>query len=441
MSGTKYPGGIESLIRANSIHRAVYVDPRVFALEQERIFGRAWIYVGHESEIRNPGDYVLAQLGRDEVILVRQEDGGIVGLHNRCAHRGARVLPESRGNRRRLVCDYHAWSYRLDGALDGVPLAEGYAREINDAGEKHGLARVPRVESYRGFIFASQSSSGTGLKSFLGDMSIALDNFVDRAPAASVTQRGGRLRMEYRGNWKLFMENATDLVHPGFVHASSVAVARRAPQLAEDGGVTGQALQMLLANGLRLAEWNAVGVHSLPEGHAFMGGFYRDGVIAAERPDPVFRRYRDALVARHGEAKTDAILAVDRFNNLIWPNLSVNSRFQTLRVVQPVAVDRTVVSAFCFELDGAPAEMFELSLRFLNTAASPASMVASDDLEIFERCQSGLEDSALEWIDVSRGAVEEHVDADGARHAPGTSELPIRAQFEAWKRYMVEAAG
>ena len=154
----------------------------------------------------------------------------------------------------------------------------------------------------------------------------------------------------------------------------------------------------------------------------------------------MFECYRAALALAHGEAKVRDILAIDRFNNLIWPNMSVNSRFQTLRVVQPVAVDRTVVTSMCFRMKGAPPEMFDLSLRFLNTASSPASLVASDDLEIFERCQRGLADPAAEWLDMSRAMGSDLSVGGGAVDAPGTSELPVRAQMRAWRSWMEAAS-
>ena len=113
-----------------------------------------------------------------------------------------------------------------------------------------------------------------------------------------------------------------------------------------------------------------------------------------------------------------------------------------MRVVRPLATDRTQVEALCFRLDGAPEEMHELTLQFVNLAASPASLVASDDLEIFERCQRGLASGANEWIDMRRGAVGEmrtdRPQPDGSIVAGGTSELPVRHQFEAWKAWMSE---
>jgi phenylpropionate dioxygenase-like ring-hydroxylating dioxygenase large terminal subunit len=426
------------LVREGAVHRAVYTDPAVFALEQARIFGRAWVYVGHESEVRAPGDWLLTRLGADEVILARTDEGGLALLHNQCAHRGANVVSCERGHSRHLRCPYHAWTYRLDGRLVGVPMASGYPSDFC-AGAERGLASVARVASYRGFVFGSRAATGPDLPEFLGELASALDNMVDRAPAGTLTAVPGRLRMQYRGNWKLFMENATDLVHPGFVHASSVTAARGLPATLDADAASAQTAQMLLSNGLTVPEWDQVPLRAASNGHVHMGGFYRSGSIAPTRTDPVYERYRAALVARHGEARTAEILALDRFNNLIWPTLSVNARFATLRIVQPVAVDRTIVQAACFRFDGAPEEMFDLTLQFLNTGASAASLVASDDLEIFERCQRGLAQGGHDWIDVSRGLSADRADGHGVTGS-GTSELSIRNQLAAWRRWMSEPA-
>jgi phenylpropionate dioxygenase-like ring-hydroxylating dioxygenase large terminal subunit len=428
------PQEFSRLVEKERVHRRVYTDPAIFAEEQERIFRRAWLYVAHESEVPHAGDYVLTRLGPQEVILVRRDDGGLSLLHNRCAHRGARIVSEPKGNARQLRCPYHAWTYRLDGSLIGVPLADGYA----DLGSLSGLARVPRVETYRGFVFGSHSPAGKSLPEFLGGLRSAFDNLVDRAPAGTVTRFGGELRLEYRGNWKMFMENAVDLVHPGFVHRSSVDAARAHPEALQADALTQQGTQMFLANGMKGTQWDEVPLHAFPGGHLYMGGFYRQGLIAPEREDPVFDRYRKALIERHGAEKAAAVLAVDRFNNLIWPNVSLNARFGAMRIVRPLAADQTVVDVVCFKLDGAPEEMHDLTLQFVNLAASPASLVASDDLEIFERCQRGLASGASEWIDIRRGAVNDQRQPDGSTTSGGTSELPLRHQLEAWKSWMAQ---
>ena len=425
-----------ALVQHGRVHRAVYTDPDIFELEQKRVFERAWIYVGHESELPKPGDYILGQLGTQEIILVRQADGTLTGLENRCLHRGAQLAVEKKGNVRQFICAYHAWAFGLDGALLAVPLPEGYSADSGCAKSGQSLQRIRKVESYRGFIFASNSDVSPTLKDFLGGLASALDNMVDRAPSGALVHDGGKLHMEYRGNWKLFMENAVDLVHPMFVHGAAVMAARKHSGWANVPGTTGQTTQMLLANGLKLGEWDNVEIHAHDGGHVFMGGFYRDGVIASQPQDPLFNSYWQALESRHGTTRAREVLSVDRFNNLIWPTLSVNTRFQTVRVVQPLAVDRTIISSYCFRLVGAPSEMFDLGLRFLNTASSPASLVASDDLEIFERCQQGLSRGLSDWIDISRGQSQDTQAGPKHWQGKGTSELSIRHQLAAWQHWM-----
>ena len=122
------------LVQPDRVHRAVYADPAIFELEMERIFGRAWLVLGHESQVRAPGDYFTTRMGREPVIVVRNSDGEIAVLVNRCAHRGSMVCAEGRGNAERFVCPYHGWSYDRAGALQAVPFASGYEKEQAAAG-------------------------------------------------------------------------------------------------------------------------------------------------------------------------------------------------------------------------------------------------------------------------------------------------------------------
>ena len=270
-------------------------------------------------------------------------------------------------------------------------------------------------------------------------MADALDYMADRAPDGEVEMVGGRLRQTFRGNWKLHMENAVDTVHPNFVHESSVAVARDHLAVAGPAEQADQAIQMFNANGFSFSDWDALGIHGYEDGHVFMDGFYRGGVIDPDRQDPVFQRYKEAMSAAYGEERMNEIFVRETFNNLIYPNISINTRFQQIRIVPPVAVDRTDVHSYVFRLNGAPEEMFHTAVKFVSTANSPASPVLSDDLAVFEQLQIGLANEGGEWIDLSRRAGKEQAYGNQGNRDIGTSELPMRARRGAWRRYMAAA--
>lgn len=435
------PDSLRRLVQPDRVHRRLYTDPAIFALEMKRIFGRCWLFLAHESQVKAPGDFIRARLGSEDVIVTRARDGKIHALVNRCTHRGAQICAMERGSAAGFTCPYHAWGFGLDGTLNTVPHRQSLPPGFDLKDPRLSLARVPRIESYRGFVFASLAPEGEGLAAFLGPMTAVIDNFLDRAPEGEIEQAGGIARQEYRGNWKLHHENANDTLHPSFVHESSVASARADQRdYAVDAYDGHQTHTQMLSNGFSMREWQSIALTGFPAGHTYMGGFYKAGVLAPDRDDPVWREYREKLVARHGEEKTARVLGEDRFNNLLYPNASLNAQYQQIRIVTPLAVDRTRVTAFCFRLKGAPDALFHRAVRFLTNLSSPASMILSDDIEIFERVQGGLANPEPEWLDQSRGLATDQLRQDGARVSTGVSELPHRAQMSAWLRYMTEAA-
>jgi phenylpropionate dioxygenase-like ring-hydroxylating dioxygenase large terminal subunit len=421
---------IRNLVRPDRVHRRAYADAAVFALEQARIFGRLWIYVAHESQLKKPGDFVRTRLASNEVLVTRHHDGEIYVLHNRCPHRGARLCMVDRGSSRALSCPYHAWVFRPDGSLASVPHRKSYPESFDLADPRNHMQRIKHVASYRGFVFANLAENPGSLADHLGPMTDVIDNLVDRAPDGEVEIADTGFTLEYRGNWKLHMENAADIFHPSFVHNSSVTPARNAPANASIIDQD-QTREMLLANGFTGSEWEGIELNGLAGGHTYMTSFYNKGVLVHDDGDSVAARYKAALTARLGPERTASVLGMRRFNNIIYPNLILNAQYQQMRVTIPVAVDRTIVRIHCFRLKGAPDEIFHRTVRFLTTLGSPASMIFSDDIEMLERCQQGLGREAGPWVDFSRGLDSDRRDDDGSVSG-AASEMPMRVQFKAW---------
>ncbi len=426
---------IKGLVQPERVHRAVYTDPALFELELDRIFGRAWLILGHESQVRNPGDFFTTRMGREPVIVARHTDGSVRVFVNRCAHRGARVCDATAGTTREFVCAYHGWTYDTDGRLCGLPLPDGYDRPVTETTER-GLARVPRVDAYRGFIFASLAEHGPTLVEFLGPLRASFDDFVERAPEGEVEMAGGVFKHTYQGNWKLVLENHNDTVHPAFVHASSIWAAGEQP--ATDGEAYSEiGVRQMLQNGAPWQVWENTGLWVAGYGHSWMGDYHDDNRLVAALDHPAFAEYRAALERRLGREAAARVLGELRWNSIVYPNCSFMSQFRQLRVVHPIAVDRTVVHAYSFRLKGAPERMFRDTIAFSNIVNGTASPVLTDDLEVYERTQQGLGARRSDWVDLGRGQGSDVPDRDGTlRGRTGTSEIHIRNQFTAWLEYM-----
>ncbi len=424
----------EKLIEPDRVHRSVYTDPEIFDVEMTRLFGCAWIYVGHESQISRVGDYVTALIGKQPVVMVRHTDSSIHVLYNRCAHKGAKVVGEGCGNTRFLRCCYHGWTYRTDGSLAGVPLKNGYDGTKFKMDEPcNSMQHVARMENYRGFVFVNLSNEGADLKTFLGGSIGSIDDMVNRSPSGKLEVAGGCFRILQRSNWKIFMENLNDLMHPMVVHESSIDAARQQGQALPDGVAKPLIIKIMEGNGEPYEFWENLELNAYDFGHSFMGG-----IVSPRSNDAVFLEYLARMKKSYGETRAEEILAVNRHNTIFYPSVSFQASFQQIRVIRPLSVDRTLVEIYSFRLKDAPEEMYQRALWYSNVVNSPSSIVMPDDLEAYNRVQEGLVADGGEWVNLQRDFGRD-VAGPGITSSKGTSELPMRNQFRAWLHYLADA--
>jgi phenylpropionate dioxygenase-like ring-hydroxylating dioxygenase large terminal subunit len=224
-AATDPPGRYDGYFRPGYVHRDIYTSPELFEQEMRHVFASTWVYVGHESEVPAQNDFVTRTIGRRPIILARGKNGSLHVLFNRCTHRGAVVCRQAQGNASRFVCGYHAWTFGNDGRCIGVPLSHAYGPDF-DLGTQ-GLRRAARVESYRGFIFASLNSEVMPLTDHLAHARRYLDEWIDRGDCLPVVVRAGSMRFETHANWKVIYDNAGDGYHPPFSHISMLRVFAR----------------------------------------------------------------------------------------------------------------------------------------------------------------------------------------------------------------------
>jgi carnitine monooxygenase subunit len=211
-----------------------YTDPDVLRREGERIFARAWQYVGHTGQVRESGSFFASVAGEIPVVVTRARDGELRAFLNVCRHRG-HVVAAGEGKRGSLQCPYHAWTYDLDGRLRTAPRSD---REPGFDTDELGLRQV-QVGTWGPFVFANPDPEAPPLAEALGDMPSELAEILD------VDALEFRFRSEYAldTNWKISCENFLEcyhcaVAHPGF--SKEVDVSPDAYQLESKGLVSSQ---------------------------------------------------------------------------------------------------------------------------------------------------------------------------------------------------------
>jgi benzoate/toluate 1,2-dioxygenase subunit alpha len=428
---------IRALVRGGDVHRDVYINPELFDLEMERLWHSTWIYVGHDSQVPAAGDYYTTEIARQPVVMTRAQDGEVRVFYNRCAHKGSRIVSATSGNCGGILrCPYHGWTYRLDGALRTVPLKGGYANSgFGESPAARGLTAVAGVAVYRGFVFARLSHDGPDFATYFGDSLSSMDNMADRSPVGRLQIVGGVLRYMHNCNWKMFIENLNDTMHPMVAHESSAGTARDLWRDQPPDAPKPMVIEQFLPFVSNYDFFDKMGVKIYENGHSYTGVNFSIHSKYSSMPE-----YEAQMDAAYGAERARAILGEIRHNTVYYPSLTIKGAIQTIRVARPIAVDRTLIESFTLRLVGAPDSLLERSVMYNRIINSPASVVGHDDLHCYRAIQEGLASDGNEWVSLHRNYSSQDEARGVAGIYNGTSEVSVRGQFRAWLAAMTSDA-
>lgn len=191
-----------------------YTDPRFFELEKQHIWRKSWLFAAHTDELPQPGSFLLWENAGQPVLLVRTDDGDINAFYNTCSHRGAPIVTERSGQRPRLVCRYHGWTYSHQGDLIAV-------RDPQDFGNLNmscrGLIRV-RCERFGNLVFVNFDDEAPSLLEWLGPVADEWQEF-----QFGECRLAARHIWDLNCNWKIAMEANTEVYHVRSIHPKTVS--------------------------------------------------------------------------------------------------------------------------------------------------------------------------------------------------------------------------
>jgi 3-phenylpropionate/trans-cinnamate dioxygenase alpha subunit len=365
------------------LNPAIYTDEELYALELERLFGRSWLFLAHESQIPRPGDFFTTYMAEDPVIVARQKDGTIAAFLNQCRHRSMRVCHADSGNLKAFTCPYHGWAYGIDGALVNVPLEEeAYRNEIDK--KYWGLKRVPRLHNYKGLVFGNWDLDAPSFEEYVGDMLFYMDGFFDRAEGGTEIV-GGFHKWVIEANWKFAAEQfCSDQYHTLITHASIAEVMAAKPSAAGVVKPMGEGQS-------EKAAWvvNRKGLQFGQDGHGC-------GFFFSEKPDAnVWVEGEAAAYHRAQYPEAEERLGKPRAmrlagHNTMFPNFSWLSGTQTCRVWHPRGPGKVEVWAFTLVDKNASDSVKHSFLRTNVRAFSPSGLAEQDDAENWVQVQKVL---------------------------------------------------
>ncbi|CAN5471667.1 aromatic ring-hydroxylating dioxygenase subunit alpha [soil metagenome] len=417
-------GKYDSLVRPDGlVHRTLFTDPAIFQEEMTKIFGGTWVFLLHETEIPNPDDFKSITVGLRPVIVTRDSEGNIHALMNRCSHRGAMVNAEEKGNTKRFRCPYHGWNFNNNGELAAVPYADGYPDTFDK--QAHNLGRFPRLESYRGYVFASLNADVEPLLEWIGPAKEVFDWSMD-----SAMKHGMRVVKSattvFHGNWKMQNDNNGDMYHVPFTHRSVLNMAK------ERYG-SGKSLDHFKSDDSPMYVSDLTHGHKLIDQRPSLKTPWDQAV-----PVPGRESYSQKLIDDLGLEKAREFLHMTGragINLILYPNIVIVGG-GSFNVYEPVSVDKTYVHLYTVILDDAPPEMNTLRLRFAEDFVYTGNR---DDNEVFERMQIALTTiPEMEWVDLSKGmgTGRESLQPDGSTRGNISDETGIRASYGRWIELM-----
>jgi phenylpropionate dioxygenase-like ring-hydroxylating dioxygenase large terminal subunit len=410
------PIDYRALIEQDRVHGSLYTDPAVFDDEMDRIFGRGWAFVGHDSEVPKPGDYITRTVGREPLLMLRTREGAVRVFANRCTHRGNKICSREKGTTRSLVCDYHGWAFTLDGELRGVPYAGGFHKDRATLG----LRSPARVEAYQGFVFASLNPDAPPLKDHLGKAAGLIDRLVSLSPVGRIRLDAGWVKQQFFANWKMLPENDTDGYHAGHVHRSFLQVFRSQYDVIQDREEDRKSEVVDWGNGHTAID--AAKVYSRPLEWL--------GTTREKAAD-----YCRLMDQAYGEDKARQMLTDGPPHAVVFPNLFLGE--MNIVIFQPVSAGECVQWHTPVYLEGAPDDVNRRILRQSEAAMGPSAFLLADDQVISERQQLALQGGSG-WLDISRGLEREWTDEHGARRSHISDETTNRGFWQHYLQVMTQ---